>query len=175
MNAGVDANDDGRLAIPLVLHFDGDVPGEGLNADEVASVADGMAKAVQFLTERASDSDRVHTLHLTAVRPGSATFQFLLEIGAVTQSVLPTILGSEFSIKHVGELFSQTLKLLEFLKGKPPQATARIEGSHNVQVPTRRAPRSSFTRPSTPSLEMHISKNKLVRLCARCESGPGRL
>jgi hypothetical protein len=43
-----DVREDRRLLISIVLRFDGKVPHEGLDADEVASVADGMAKAVRL-------------------------------------------------------------------------------------------------------------------------------
>ena len=65
--------------IPITLHFDGDIPSAGLDADEVAAVADGMAKAVQFLAGRAANSQRDYTLHLREVKPGSATFASCLK------------------------------------------------------------------------------------------------
>lgn len=125
---------DGPITIPITLSFGGEIPKEGLDADEVASVADGMAKAVQFLSNRAIDSDRQYTLHLREVRAGSAIFQFLLESAGVAQTVLPVISSGGFSIRQVGEVFSYAVKLLDFLKAKPPAATSSVNGDNNVVV-----------------------------------------
>lgn len=122
------------IAIPITLHFGGDIPKQGLDADEVAAVAEGMAKAVQFLSGRADDGDRQYTLHLSEVRPGSAIFQFLLEGAGVLQTVLPVIAPGGFTLKQVGEVFSHAIKFLEFLKAKPPSATVAVTGDNNVVV-----------------------------------------
>ena len=125
---------DGPIAIPITLHFGGDIPKQGLDADEVAAVAEGMAKAVQFLSGRADDGDRQYTLHLSEVRPGSAIFQFILEGAGVMQTLLPVIAPGGFSLKQVGEVFAHAIKLLEFLKAKPPSATVAVTGDNNVVV-----------------------------------------
>lgn len=123
---------DGPITILITLHFGGEIPKHGLDADEVAAVAEGMAKAVQFLSGRSIDAERQHTLRLTEVRPGSAVFQFFLEVAAIAQTVLPILVPGHFSLKQVGEVFSQTVKLLEFLKGKPPTAQVAVNGNDNV-------------------------------------------
>lgn len=125
---------DAPLALPITLLFRGEIPPAGLDADEVAAVADGMAKAVQFLSSRATDAERQYTLHLSEVRRGSAIFQFLLEGAAIAQTLLPLVPAGGFSIHQVGEVFSKVVKLLEFLKGKPPAATVTIDGNNNVVV-----------------------------------------
>lgn len=135
MTAEVAQREIESVAVPLTLHFEGAIPSAGLDAEEVAAVADGMARVIQFIAERADDSGREYVLHLTAVRPGSTTFQFFLEAAAIVQSALPAVFtDSGFTIKQAGEIFSHAVKLLEFLNGKPPEATAKIDGSHNVQV-----------------------------------------
>lgn len=122
------------MAIPITLYFDGQIPREGLDADEVAAVAEGMAKAVQFLSGRSVEAERPYNLHLTEVRPGSAIFQFLLEGVAVAQSMLPILPPGGFSIKQVGEVFSYAIKLLDFLNKKPPAAQVTVNGDNNVVV-----------------------------------------
>lgn len=124
----------GPIAIPITLHFGGEIPKAGLDADEVAAVAEGMAKAVQFLSGRATDRERQYTLHLREVRPGSAIFQFLLEGAGAMQAVLPVLPPGGFSMKQVGEVFSYAVKLLDFLKAKPPAATSSVSGDNNVVV-----------------------------------------
>jgi hypothetical protein len=134
MSTTTRVGEDAKVAISLVLRFDGRVPREGLDADEVASVAEGMAKAVQFVAERGGAFDGDHVLHLTEVKPGSSTFHFLLEVAGAAQSALPVITENHLSIEKIGEIFSLAVKLLEFLKGKPPKATATIDGDNNVTV-----------------------------------------
>ena len=121
-----------RLAVPITLRFQGDIPTQGLMADEVAAVAEGMAKAVHFLSGKAADREREYTLHLTEVRSGSAIFEFLLECAAVAQTVLPGLPLNGFSIKQAGEVFSQAIQLLDFLKGKPPANQIIMNGDNNV-------------------------------------------
>jgi hypothetical protein len=133
MSDSMDRQWAGPLAVPITLRFDGAIPPSGLDADEVAAVADGMAKAVQFLAGRATDSHRDYSLHLTEVRTGSATFQFLLEGAALAQTVLPLIPSGGFSIRQIGAVFSQVVRLLEFLRGKPPAAVS-VSGDNNVTI-----------------------------------------
>ncbi len=123
-----------RFSIPLVLHFDGAIPAAGLDADEVAAVAEGMAKAIHFLVERADDRGCPFNLHLTEVRSGSATFNFLFEGAAILQSILPGALPGGFTIREVGQVFADAIKMLEFLRGKPPKEVVRIAGDNNVVV-----------------------------------------
>ena len=93
-----------------------------------------MAKAVQFLSGRAIDGERQYTLHLREVRPGSAIFQFLLEGAGVMQAVFPALSPGGFGLRRVGEVFSYAVKLLEFLKTKPPAAISSVQGDNNVVV-----------------------------------------
>jgi hypothetical protein len=125
---------DGPIAIPITLHFGGEIPLQGLDADEVAAVAEGMAKAVQFLSSRAVDGERQYNLHLREVRPGSAIFQFLLEGAGIVQAILPVLPPGGFSMKQVGEVFAYAVKLLDFLNKKPPAATSSVNGDNNVVV-----------------------------------------
>lgn len=125
---------DHAVTIPITLHFGGEIPAQGLDADEVAAVAEGMAKAVQFLSGRAVDAERNYTLHLQQVKPGSAVFQFLLEIAALAQTVLPILPPGGFRVKEVGEVLAQAVKLLQHLGGKPPGAPVRVSGDNNVVV-----------------------------------------
>jgi hypothetical protein len=125
---------DGPFAVPITITFEGDIPSEGLDADEVAAVADGMAKAIQFLVSRATDADRQYTLHLGEVRKGSAIFKFLLEGAAIAQTLLPFIPPGGFTIQQVTGILSQVIKLLDFLKGKPPTSTVTNDGNENVLV-----------------------------------------
>jgi hypothetical protein len=75
-----------------------------------------------------------HVLHLTEIKPGPSTFHFLLEATAAAQSIMPIVLEGGVSIGQVGSVLSQALKLFEFLKGKPPKATATVQGDNNVTV-----------------------------------------
>lgn len=125
---------DEATTVPITLHFGGEIPERGLDADEVAAVAEGVAKAVLFLSGRALDAERPYTLHLREVRAGSANFQFFLEAAAMAQTVLPVISQGGFSIKNIGEVFSQAVKLLDFLKGKPPAVPITVTGDGNVLV-----------------------------------------
>jgi hypothetical protein len=125
---------DQAATIPITLYFGGEIPAQGLDADEVAAVAEGMAKAVQFVSGRAVDADRRYTLHLRQVTPGSAIFQFFLEAAAVAQTVLPVLPPGGFSVKEIGEVLSQAVKLLVHLGGKPPAAPVTVTGDNNVVV-----------------------------------------
>jgi len=134
MNIASHDDSDAPISLAFVLHFDGEVPREGLDADEVASVADGVAKAVQFIAEQSLESHHPRVLHLTEVKPGSATFHFLLQAAAITQTVFPLLMEGQFSIKQFGEIFSATLKFFEFLDGKPPQSVSVAGGDKSVNV-----------------------------------------
>jgi hypothetical protein len=119
--------------IEITIHFRGDIPPQGLDADEVAAVADGVAKAVQFISARFSDPGRSYNLHLREVRPGSAVFQFLLEAAAVTQTVFPIVFSGGLSIENAGTIIADAIKLLGFLNGKPA-TSVNVTGENNVVV-----------------------------------------
>ncbi len=112
----------GAGEIPITLYFGGDIPNNGLDADELSSVADGLSRLAGFVAKFDDTHGRGCTLRLKTVRAGSSELNFILELAAVAQSVLGPVLASGFDIRKLGEILSDILKLREFLKGKPPQS-----------------------------------------------------
>lgn len=118
--------------VAIDLRFEGEIAGAGLDADEVAAVADGMSRLAQFIS-RYDVPDRAFVLHLREVRQGSAIFQFILETAALLNPVIPTLIPT-LDLNRIGEYLATLLKLKEFLKSSPPRQVISSAGDNTVSV-----------------------------------------
>ena len=124
----------GAGEIPITLYFGGEIPNNGLDADEVSSVADGLSRLASFVAKFDDSHGRDFTLRLKTIRAGSSALDFVLELTAVAQSVLGPVLSSGFDIRKLGEILSDIMKLREFLRGKPPQSIEINSAGPSVNI-----------------------------------------
>lgn len=118
--------------VEINLRFEGAIPLQGLDADEVASVAEGMFKLTQYISQ-VDNPEQLFVLHLREVRQGSAIFQFILETSALLNPVLPALIPS-LDLNKIGEYLAAILKLKEFLKSSPPKQVIENTGDNTVNV-----------------------------------------